>query len=69
MRKVYEVCLVTAEVCIEVEADSEEEAKGKALELAEEMDLSLCHHCSDDMETCDPYVTAVFGPDEEKGPV
>jgi hypothetical protein len=53
--KTYTVCYAVAEVYIQVEANSPEEAEELAEEQLAELDTALCFQCSNRIETCDPY--------------
>lgn len=48
--------LVDASVNVEVEADTEEEAKDKALQKAPTP--NICHQCSDELEVGEPFEAA-----------
>jgi len=57
----WEFAFAVAEVCVTVEGpDTREEAEEEAERLIAKRDIFLCHACSACMETCDPYVTAIY---------
>ncbi len=56
--KNWTVCYAVAEVYT-VEASSEADAREKAAQKLFNVDIDLCHQCTDKVEPCDPYEVTV----------